>query len=134
MYKVRRSADLDVLTLLQLDIFPNDEMYNNESMVFWISYDSNMVPVGFAILKEINGDSVYFTRAGVSMNHRGKGLHRRMVAARLRYAKRNGYKNVITYTIYDNAASSNTLIKSGFLRYEPQYKWVEKVLFYIKEL
>lgn len=75
-----------------------------------------------------------FVRALVDRKHRGNGLQRRMILTRIRAAKRNKCKSIITYTTTDNIPSANNLIKCGFVLYNPSYAYVGKnVLYWIKK-
>ena len=58
-------------------------------------------------------------RAGVRPDARGQGLQRRLIRARVAYAKREGFPEVWTYTSNYNVASSNNLIREGFTLWAP---------------
>lgn len=74
---------------------------------------SNGEIVGFAALK-INRRKGELIRAGVHPKHRGRGLQSRLIQARLKRAAEVGLREVHTYTVTDNPASSNNLIEAGF--------------------
>lgn len=58
--------------------------------------------------------TVILTSAAVLPSHRGKGLQRKLVAARVRWASRIDAKRVTTYTYFNNPVSLVNLIRSGF--------------------
>ncbi len=58
-----------------------------------------------------------------------------MIATRVKWARGQGAKAVITYTVADNVASSNSLTGFGFVRYRPANYWEgTDVLYWWKEL
>ena len=72
-----------------------------------------------------------FNRAWVSKKHRGKGIQRKMIQARLSAAKK--YCHVaITYTTFDNTHSANNLIKTNFLLYVPSFAYAGNDKLYFK--
>ena len=82
------------------------------------------------------GRPCYLVRAGVLPDHRGQGLQKRMIVARLAYARKMGWTTAVTYTLCDNAASANSLIARGFRVYNPPSpKWIgEGVIYWKKNL
>jgi GNAT superfamily N-acetyltransferase len=76
--------------------------------------------VAYAGLKQSSQwlDAGYLNRCGVSFDHRGHGLQRRLLRCRERRARRNGWRYCITDTT-DNLASANSLIKAGSTLYRP---------------
>jgi GNAT superfamily N-acetyltransferase len=71
--------------------------------------------------------------AGVHEEYRGRGLQKRLIRARVRHAKRIGWKYAITYTI-DNPPSENSLIGCGFKRYAPADPYVKGTANYWRKL
>lgn len=120
MYKVRKTQDIDTVKLLHNKILPTDEY--QESDVLWLLYFNNE-PVGFCGVKNLKHNICYFSIAGILPQHRGKGLHKRLISVRKRYAKASGALCLITYTIISNPCSYNNLQNSGFKLYEPEYKY-----------
>lgn len=59
------------------------------------------------------------TRVGVLPEARGHGLQRRLLRARERYAKSNGYKGCLTYTANWNTPSLLNILQSGYTIYDP---------------
>lgn len=70
-----------------------------------------------------------FVRAWVARSLRGQGLQRKMIKTRLKAAK--GCYKAITYVYYDNHNSINNLVKSGFLTYNPEYKYAGSGFIYL---
>jgi len=111
------------LTYLQKKCLPYDEPYDVSKGWWWIAYDEDK-PVGFAgLVRSISwSDCGYFCRAGVLPSHRGQGIQKALIQARLRKAKKVGYRWVITDT-RDNNPSANSLINRGFKIYTPSKPW-----------
>lgn len=74
--------------------------------------------VGFGVI-ERRGRTGTLTMAGVRRDHRGRGLQRRLIRARLRWARQKGLTRVTTYVHRGNWRSMNNLIRCGFLVRRP---------------
>lgn len=89
---------------------------------WWIAEHDGAV-VGFAGAKLWEPDGlVYLCRAGVAPEARGLGLQKRLIQARVRWARRIGARGCYTYTI-DNPPSQNSLISCGFKTFRPSELW-----------
>jgi GNAT superfamily N-acetyltransferase len=64
----------------------------------------------------------YLHRVGVLPAHRGKGLQQRLIAVREAHARKLGWTHTITDTT-ENTPSSNSLIRRGYVLYEPAKPW-----------
>lgn len=138
-YEIERLAKLTegtakILARLDRACFPLDDPEPHEGRTWWLCYEvrgKHRTPVGYAALKLITGGYAFLARAGVKKAHRRRGLHRRLIAVRIRHAKASGLAGVITYTSKENTASSNSLVRSGFKLYWPQEPWAgaDKVYF-----
>lgn len=112
-----------LLRYLQLTALPGDIPMETDEGWWWVAYD-NGVPVAFAGLTESKQfpNAGYLCRAGVLPTHRGRGLQRRLIAARERKARKLGMVALVSDT-YDNPASSNNLIACGFRMHEPLVRY-----------
>ena len=137
-YRVRREKDLSNIISLNAAIFPEDVLNVDEQTVGWVAYDKNNNPAGFCTARTLEDGVLYFDRGGVFKEHRGQGLHRKLIEIRERYARKNGYKNIITYVMKDNIKSLTTLVRCDYLIYTPAYQWAgkawETIYYLIKEL
>lgn len=83
----------------------------------WIAFDGEHA-IGFGVLVERPPSDWcpgWFLRmSGVLPEYQGHGLQRRMIRARLAYAREHGADGVETYTRPDNAESMRALIATGF--------------------
>lgn len=113
-----------ILSDLDAQTFPTDTPEPLQGRYWWLVTNLKGQPVGFAGMKEwTDGKSMYFCRAGVLARHRQRGLHRRMISARVKYARRLGAQSVLTYTSHQNSTSINSLIARGFKAFVPDEKW-----------
>lgn len=137
VFSCGKILDIDLYLQLQnLDLTnPNFKDCGNEfkpNRDWWVYTDkkNNIIAYCGSIYAE---DICIFNRAWVKRRYRGKGLHRKMINIRLNAAKKRS-KIAITYTIYQNYASANNLIKAGFQLYGPQYEYGGKVMYFRKDL
>ena len=77
---------------------------------------------GFAIL----------TRCGVRRKYRGNGLQKQLIRARIRMARRHGFRELLAYVLGNNLASANSLIACGFRLYTPAEFWAGKKALYFR--
>ncbi len=105
--------------------------YTNESD-WWIVWDENDNPVAYCGVVLYNDFAVH-KRCGVLPIARGHGLQRRMLRIRENYAKKNGAKSICTYVSVQNSISANNLIKSGYLVYNPEWRWGGDDFLYIEK-
>lgn len=122
-----------LLVCLQKTCLPADKVYEVSRGFWYVAYTPSGQAVGFAGIVPSSrwSDCMYFCRAGVVRDHRGKGLQKRLIRARIRKAKSLGMNWVITDT-YDNPASANNLIDTGFKMFEPSEPWGAKKTLYWK--
>lgn len=129
---------LDVATLDKL-LFESDEAVKPEGSWWWVIRDWRGRAIAFAGMRacqhEANKGLALLTRAGVRTRHRGKGLQKRLIKARVAMARRHGFREVIAYVLSWNLASANNLITCGFRLYTPESKYAgDKALYFRKRL
>lgn len=89
---------------------------------------------GFATLRQVWGEKYgYLERVAVLKEFRGNGIQKSFIDIRMRYAKRLGWKGVLTYTTADNYPSINSLMHRGFSIYSPEYAWSGREMLYFKK-
>ena len=134
MYKLRRTTDEELIRKLHTRVFPADAFYESKKNVYWL-LTCNGEPAGFCQATDWSGGILFLSRSGILPEHRGKNLQIRLIRARVRYAKKNGFKKVITYADAYNPASANNLARAGFLIYNPAYKFgTPNCICFLKEL
>jgi GNAT superfamily N-acetyltransferase len=134
MIEVDGTKKKDLLLELQLRCFPGDTAEDPARGYWWIVYQDGL-PAAFAGIRDVKRqpDYGFFNRAGVLPAHRGRGLHHRLIEARVRKARSVGWKYVVT-TTYDNNRSANNLIEHGFRLYTPVNEWMcDGTLYWIRE-
>lgn len=134
MVSVRKTYDVGLVKLLQKEILPDDYFNHQEENQYWIAYYGEEV-AGFCVAKNIKRGIVFLSLSGVLPEFRGKGIQTRMIKVRLWWARKIKANYAITYTMKDNFASSNNLIKCDFALYDPEYAWVgREMLYWIKKI
>lgn len=130
MYKIKLIDNLEsdmqeVLTELHLlTFFDTAPVYDFSTGWWWLVYTKDTKEeIGFCGLgRGRTAHTGYLCRSGVLPKHRGHGLQRRMIQVRERFARKAGFTKIVTDTL-DNIQSSNNLIKSGYLMYNPEIPW-----------
>jgi len=102
----------------------------------WIAYDGDK-PVAFGSLRILENEPhwAYMCAAAVLPGYRGAGLQRRLIRARVNWARRHGLHGLVTYTLWNNYGSLISLLREKFRFYEPGYAWAGRdVHYYVREL
>lgn len=134
MVKFKRVKHTDAtrqdLKYLQLACLPHDEPIFPERGWWWLGYSFG-TPVAFCIMERSKtwSDTVYLSRAGVLRPWRGKGLQKKMLTIREKFARKCGYKWAITDTT-ENPPSANSLARRGYQMYEPAKPWAYNTTLY----
>lgn len=118
-------------------LFESDAKAEIPGSWWWLAFDPKGKPVGFAALRackeKCNAGIAYLTRSGVLKAHRGRGIQKRLIRARVAQAKRTGsIKAVVSYTLNWNHASANSLASCGFNLYRPAEDWAGKYAHYFR--
>jgi len=124
-YKIKKAFSMNELSnvfYLNSIIFPMDDLDDLGDNYYWLAW-KNKEPVGFACIKILDHGIGYMTRGGILDDHRGKGLHTRLIDARVKYAKKHKLKHLITYTVTDNVYSMVSLARRGFKIYNPEFAY-----------
>lgn len=126
---------VEIASRMDKEQFPGCEVYGLIHQYVWLAYYNTTV-VGYASMKYLPIDKCgYFSRAAIKKEHRRKGLHTRLIRARINLARRLKWKGVLTYTAIDNIASANSLVSLDFRLYIPEYRWAGKeFLYFIRSL
>jgi len=130
----RQPEVVQLLTLLQKACLPADVVYKITDKEYWyVAYTQDGEAAGFAGIVPSTrwSDTMYLCRAGVVLAHRGRGLQKKLIKARIRKAKALGMNWVITDT-NQNPASANSLISTGFKVFDPSKPWGLKTALYWK--
>lgn len=89
----------------------------------WLVYYGSE-PIAFALLAPSSTAPAggYLSRVGVLEPYRGHGLQRRLISVRERKARALNWSVLVTDTT-DNVPSANSLIRSGYTLYRPDFPW-----------
>ncbi len=125
--RVDGEKEKELLRALQKEILPEDTPDYTGSGWWWVARTDSGLPIGFCGIKPSIkwSDTMYLCRAGVLDAFQGKGLQKRLIRVRERFAKELGMNWLITDT-YHNPASSNSLISCGFKLFIPSDPWAAK--------
>ncbi len=127
-YTLSRTDDRELVKALHTICMPGDSFDLGDQL--WVCHDETDTPVAFCSARKTYGDSVFLSRAGVLPCANGNKLQRRMIHARVKWAREIGADSVVTYTLYDNHASIVSLLKAGFNFYHPSYAWAGRAVHY----
>lgn len=133
---IRCSQIQNKLSVLQKKCLPSDTPSDTNFGYWWIVYDALNFPCAFAgLICSVRWANVgYLCRAGVLSSHRGQGVQKRLIRARIRQARALGWEWLITDT-HENPASANSLIATGFKMYDPSQPWgATQTLYWRKKL
>lgn len=122
---VRKTKDLDLIRSLN-DSLIGEPLTTSDfrDSHWWISTYRGFLS-GFCGLK-VGSYGGYLIRAAVLPEWRGRGIHRDLLRARIRYARRIKLPLLISYTLHHNHPSSNNLAAAGFKLYDPEEPWCEE--------
>lgn len=134
-FNIIKSENEALIKSLHSDVFEFDSFCENSDNQYWVIRTENKFPAGFCILTKLSDDIAFLSRSGVLKKYRGNKLQKRMIRTREKYARKMGFKSVITYTKIHNIKSSVSLQKSGYMMYKPEYEYADKdCIYWIKVL
>jgi len=121
-YTIRKSEDIDETREMHQLAFP-DDVWVGDDHEYWFAYDEDGATCGFAsAICYAESNTVYLSRCAVSMAANGKGLQRRFIAVRLRWARSISADVAFTYTKLKNYPSMINLIRAGFKLFDTNDK------------
>jgi len=140
MFRIKRATEMSQTTeqairFLQKECLPLDTVLSPKVGWWWIAYCDGRL-AGFAAMMQSSKtpEAVYLARAGTLEAFRGRGLQKKLIRKRLKFAKDLGMTQAITDTT-DNVASANALIATGFRMFEPDDPWgLPNTLYWRKSL
>jgi GNAT superfamily N-acetyltransferase len=120
----RETPDFPELTDSELDGF---------HCYWWLAY-LDKEPVGFAgmVPSQRYANTGYLKRAGVTAEHRGRGLQLRFFKARERKAKAIGWTHIVSEST-NTVFSANNFIRAGYRLFEPEIRWAFESSMYWKK-
>ena len=128
MFRIKRVMEMSQTTeqairFLQKECLPLDTVLSPKNGWWWMAYCDGRL-AGFAAMLQSSKtpQAAYLARAGTLEAFRGRGLQKKLIRERLKFAKDLGLTQAITDTT-DNVASANALIATGFRMFEPDDPW-----------
>lgn len=129
---LRQTDDVEEIRELHALAFAGSP-WPGDDHTFWIARDETGKAVGFcSVVYWAARACAFLSRAAVVKEASGQGLQRRMIRARLRWAKAQGIKRAITYTELRNSKSLVNLLRCGFRFYTPQLAYVGDEYHYLQ--
>lgn len=125
-YRVRRGTWLEAASVEAR--MPSDVRCLHEvpppDAVWWVAVDGGGEPVAYAGMRPAHNHAgcLYSFGCAVLPEHRGHGLQVRLLRARQRYARRAA-ADIVTYTVVCNVPSARSLVRAGFVPWEPSVAW-----------
>lgn len=130
--KIAREYDLQLIMDLHEKTFHEDEFDFRADSVYWVAWEGDK-PLGFCAARPFAEDVLFMSWCGIRKMARGYGIQKKMIRSRLTYAKKNGYRTVLTYTSVDNICSIRNLMGSRFEVFLPEYRWAGKDFLYFRK-
>jgi predicted GNAT family acetyltransferase len=106
------------------EFFPEDPIEKVDRHVWFLAKAGKQI-VGWAGVTIKSNAVASICRTGVFPEFQNRGVKRRLVKAMERYAMKQGCTMMTSYCATDNVASANSLIKSGYKIYWPEFIWAE---------
>jgi ribosomal protein S18 acetylase RimI-like enzyme len=124
---------LETVAKLDNTLFSGCSLEASNKNYWWFVFDSDNNVIGYAGMVYLTDEKYgYFSRAGILASHRGNNLHKRLITARIKKAKKIGGEGVLTYVRPTNNASMNSLIARGFRLYTPPRRWAGTEFVYLQ--
>lgn len=131
--RTKTDEELQIVLALDKKCFPHDDPPYTEGRWWWIAWDDEGNPAGYAGITPMHDKTVYLCRAGVLPKYRGMGLQKKLIKVREAAAIRAGFTHAVTDCSKDNYKSLSNLIKCGYQLYNPEYVWSFPSSFYFQK-
>jgi GNAT superfamily N-acetyltransferase len=122
---IRQSRALEAIAKLEADNPDAAAIGDHAVKTWWIARNVTGGAVAYAAARMVQGSTCYLAWARVLKCARGHRLQRRLIQARLAWARKHRARWAVTYTSVDNVASMRSLIACGFKPYLPAHPWVD---------
>lgn len=125
---IRRATHEDIEAIEAADrvCFPFDKPYifGWDKNVSWVAKKGDEL-AGYLSAHPLNNRGRwFFSRVGVMPAYRGQGLQRRLMAVLEAHGRREGWREIVTYTVGRNGYSTDNILASGYRTYEPRKSYV----------
>lgn len=129
----RTPAESRLILRMDKQLFPDDDRpeTGQAHSQWWIAWEGDK-PVGYCAVEYAGyADRGFLSRVGVLPRAGGKGLQRRFIRVRERYARSVGWAVMVTYVSRDNYPSLVNLLRCGYRLYRPAGEWGAKGALYL---
>lgn len=136
--KIRRVKDIfsidESLTQHLWDIWRfTQPTWFTPARYFWVVfYGKKWIGYGCASVQD--KETLYLGPTFISEKHRGKGLQKKLIRVREKFAQKKGFSYLISSVNYDNVVSAKNLETSGFIKCKPWNKLKPTGLYFRKNL
>ena len=124
---IRRATPDDIEAIEAADrvCFPFDKpyMFAWDKNASWVAHDKEEL-VGYLSAHPLRNGIWFFSRVGFMPSHRGQGLQRKLMTVMERHGRREGWREVVTYTVGRNGYSTANILEAGYRTYEPRKSYV----------
>lgn len=133
--RIQQTTDVATVRKLHAHCFPATD-FEGKGNTYWLAITADGDIAGFASARESRKESAsaYFSRCGIMEWYRGHRIQRRLIRARVRWARREGYTRAVTYCTVSNVPSQRNLIREGFLPYRPKPPWAGADVVYFERV
>jgi RimJ/RimL family protein N-acetyltransferase len=107
----------------RVEFFPEDPIEDMADR-FWFLAKIGERVVGYCGFTLKNPTTAEIYRTGVLPEFQNLGIKRKMVRAMERHAKKLGCAEMRSYCDHENVPSANSLIRSGYRLYSPEFIYV----------
>jgi GNAT superfamily N-acetyltransferase len=117
--------DIEAIEAADRVCFPFDFPYifSWEKNVSWVAMDKEELQ-GYLSVHPLRYGVWFFSRVGVLLAARGQGLQRKMMNVMEKHGRREGWREIVTYTIGGNGHSIQNILECGYRTYEPRKSYV----------
>ena len=124
---IRRATKDDIEAIETADrvCFPFDAPYifGWEKNVSWVALEKDDLQ-GYLAAHPLRHGVWFFSRVGVMPGARGQGLQRKLMAVMEKHARREGWREIVTYCAGHNGHSTRNILAAGYRTYEPRKSYV----------
>lgn len=131
--KIYQLDDLEDARELHALAFP-DDLWPGNDHTYWVAREGRTLLGMASAVYRPDEKYAYLSRCAVVKTAQGKGVGRRLIRARVKWAVSEGAAEVITYVSLKNYPSLLNLLKCGFQFYEPTEAYVGQNWHYLRKL
>ena len=130
---LRRSTNIALCrSLHEVTLYGSPFETPEDGNVYWVLWQAGE-PLGFCSVRaSIIPGCAFLSRAGVLPGARGNNYQRRMIRARVAWAREEGYASAISWAHATNVPSLRSLVREGFLPWTPPVALDDSDVVYVR--